>query len=158
MTPPLGPCAGEFRHDNAGGWGANAMVKGYEEQLYITPYVDDLGLDGEDVSGVVTWMMECYQRGIVSREELDGIDLTWGNVPAICAILKKIAYRQGIGDLLAEGLKLASARLGRGSEQVRHPFQRGGHHFLRTAGQHAGRPGTCHLSGGLRCTAGAGLP
>jgi aldehyde:ferredoxin oxidoreductase len=117
MTPPLGPCAGEFRHDNAGGWSANAMVKGYEEQLYVTPYVDDLGIDGEDVSGVVAWMMECYQRGIVSRDELDGVDLTWGNVPAICAMLRKIAYRQGIGDLLAEGLKLASDRLGRGSEQ-----------------------------------------
>jgi aldehyde:ferredoxin oxidoreductase len=117
MTPPFGPCAGEFRHDNAGGWGANAMVRGYEEQLYITPYVDDLGIDGEDVSGVVTWMMECYQRGIVSREDLNGIDLTWGNIPAICSLLKKIAYRQGIGDLLAEGLKLASERLGRGSEK-----------------------------------------
>ena len=117
MTPPMGPCAGEFRHDNAGGWSANAMVKGYEEQLYITPYVDELGLDGEDVSGVVAWMMECCQRGIVSREELDGIDLVWGDVPAICAILKKIAYRQGIGDLLAEGLKLAPPRLGRGSEK-----------------------------------------
>ncbi len=93
------------------------MVRGYEEQLYITPYVDDLGLDGEDVSGVVTWMMECYQRGIVSIKDLDGIDLTWGNVPAICQLLKKIAYREGIGDLLAEGLKLAPSRFGRGSEE-----------------------------------------
>ena len=117
MTPPLGPCAGEFRHDNAGGWSANAMVPGYEVQLYITPYVDELGLDGEDVSGVVTWMMECYQRGIVSKEDLDGIDLPWGNLPAICKLLKKIAYREGIGDLLAEGLKLAPPRLGRGSEK-----------------------------------------
>ena len=117
MAPPLGPCAGEFRHDNAGGWGANAMVRGFEEQLYITPYVDDLGLDGEDVSGVVTWMMECYQRGIVSKKDLDGIDLTWGNIPAICRLLKKIAYREGIGDLLAEGLKLAPSKIGRGSEK-----------------------------------------
>ena len=117
MTSPLGPCAGEFRHDNAGGWGANAMVRGFEEQLYITPYLDDLGLDGEDVSGVVTWMMECYQRGIVTRKDLDGIDLTWGSVPAICKLVKKIAYREGIGDLLAEGLKLAPPKLGRGSEK-----------------------------------------
>lgn len=93
------------------------MIPGYEVQLYITPYVDDLGLDGEDVSGVVTWMMECYQRSIVSKEELDGIDLTWGNLPAICKMLKKIAYREGIGDLLAEGLKFAPSQLGRGSEK-----------------------------------------
>jgi aldehyde:ferredoxin oxidoreductase len=109
MTSPLGPCAGEFRHDNAGGWSANAMVPGYDVQLYITPYVDELGLDGEDVSGVVTWMMECYQRGLISKEELGGIDLTWGNLPAICKLLKKIAYREGIWDLLADGVEAGPA-------------------------------------------------
>jgi aldehyde:ferredoxin oxidoreductase len=62
-------------------------------------------------------MMECYQRGIVSKKDLDGIDLTWGNIEAICKLLKKIAHREGIGDLLADGLKLAPPRLGRGSEK-----------------------------------------
>ncbi len=106
-TPPLGPTVAELRHDNTGGWDANVMLPGFDVQTYLAPYVDELGLDGEDVSGVVAWMMECYQRGLISQDELDGIDLTWGNLPAICKILKKIAYREGIGDLLAEGLKLA---------------------------------------------------
>jgi aldehyde:ferredoxin oxidoreductase len=61
MPPPYGPVAGELRHDNAGGWSANALVAGYEPQAYLSAYVDHLGLDGEDVSGVVTWVMECYQ-------------------------------------------------------------------------------------------------
>jgi aldehyde:ferredoxin oxidoreductase len=56
-------------------------------------------------------MMECYQRGLITKEELGGIDLTWGNLPAICKLLKKIAYREGIGDILAEGLKLAPLKL-----------------------------------------------
>ena len=111
MTPPLGPTAGELRHDNAGGWDANVMLPGYDVQIYLSPYVDELGLDSEDVSGVVAWMMECYQRGLISKEELDGIDLTWGNLPAICKLLKKIAYRDGIGDILAEGLKLAPLKM-----------------------------------------------
>lgn len=106
--PPLGPLAGELRHDNAGGWSANAMIAGYELQGYLCSYVDYLGLDGEDVSGVVTWMMECYEKGLVAKEDLDGIDLTWGNVQAICALLKKIACREGIGNILADGLKFAS--------------------------------------------------
>ena len=110
-TPPLGPTAGELRHDNAGGWDANVMLPGYDVQLYLTPYVDELGLDSEDVSGVVAWMMECYQRGLISKEELDGIDLAWGNLPAICKLLKKIAYRDGIGNILAEGLKLAPLKM-----------------------------------------------
>ena len=87
------------------------MLPGYDVQVYLTPYVDELGLDSEDVSGVVAWMMECYQRGLISKEELGGIDLTWGNLPAICKLLKKIAYREGIGDILAEGLKLAPPKL-----------------------------------------------
>ena len=110
-TPPLGPTLAELRHDNTGGWGANVMLAGYDVQVYLTPYVDELGLDSEDVSGVVAWMMECYQRGLITKEELGGIDLTWGNLPAICKLLKKIAYREGIGDVLAEGLKLAPLKL-----------------------------------------------
>ena len=110
-NPPLGPTIAELRHDNAGGWDANVMLPGYDVQVYLTSYVDELGLDSEDVSGVVAWMMECYQRGLMSREELNGIDLTWGNLPAICELLKKITYRDGIGDILAEGLKLAPPRL-----------------------------------------------
>jgi len=109
--PPLGPTAGELRHDNAGGWDANVMLPGYDIQVYLTPYVDELGLDSEDVSGVVAWMMECYQRGLISKEELDGIDLTWGNLPSICKLLKKIAYREGIGNILADGLKLAPLKM-----------------------------------------------
>lgn len=113
----FGPCAGEFRHDNAGGWSANVLIPGYDIQLYLTPLVDSLGFDGEDVSGVVAWAMECYEKGILSKDDLDGIDLTWGNLKAICKLLKKIAYREGIGDVLAEGLKFASVRIGKGSEK-----------------------------------------
>jgi len=110
--PPLGPCLGELRHDDAGGWNANVLIPGYDTQVYLTPFVDELGLDSEDVSGVVAWAMECYDRGILSREDLDGIDLTWGNLEAICKLLMRIAYREGVGDVLAEGLKFAPGKLG----------------------------------------------
>ncbi|MFB3887425.1 MAG: aldehyde ferredoxin oxidoreductase N-terminal domain-containing protein [Thermodesulfobacteriota bacterium] len=115
--PPLGPTVGELRHDNAGGWNANVMLPGFDVQIYLTPFVDELGFDSEDVSGVVAWMMECYQRGLITREDLGGIDLTWGNLPAICKLLKKIAYRKGIGDLLADGLKIAPLKIGKGTEK-----------------------------------------
>ncbi len=115
--PPLGPIVGEFRHDNAGGWNANVMIPGYEPQMYLSPLMDNWGLDSEDVSGVVAWMLECYQRGIVTKKDLGGLDLTWGNLEAICKLAQMIAYRQGIGDILAEGLKFAPAKIGKGSEK-----------------------------------------
>ena len=116
-TPPLSPTTGEIRHDNAGGWNANVMIPGYDVQTYLSTYVDTLGLDSEDVSGVVAWMMECYDRGTITREDLGGIDLTWGNLEAICQLLKKIAFREGIGDQLAEGLRLAPDLLKKAGKQ-----------------------------------------
>lgn len=50
-------------------------------------------------------------------EGLDGIDLTWGNLEAICALLKKIAYREGIGNILADGLKVAPEKIGKGTKK-----------------------------------------
>lgn len=110
--PPLGPVVGEMRHDDAGGWNANVMIPGFDTQLYLTPFLDNLGLDNEDVSGVVAWAMECYDRGLFKREDLDGIDLKWGSLEAICQLVTRIAYRQGVGDILAEGLKFAPAKMG----------------------------------------------
>ena len=115
--PPLGPCAGEMRHDNAGGWSANVLIPGYDTQLYLTPFLDNLGLDSEDVAGVIAWMMECYEKGVVTKDDLDGIELTWGNLEAICRLVEKIAYRDGIGDTLAEGLKFAPQKIGPGAER-----------------------------------------
>ncbi|MDP3955544.1 MAG: aldehyde ferredoxin oxidoreductase N-terminal domain-containing protein, partial [bacterium] len=90
---PLGPVVGELRHDDAGGWNANVMIPGFNTQVYLTPLLDNLGLDNEDVSGVVAWAMECYDRGLLTRADLDGIDLTWGNLQAICELVVKIAQR-----------------------------------------------------------------
>ncbi len=77
---------------------------------------DDLGLDGMSAGVVLSWAMECYQRGILSKEELDGVDLQFGNDEAALIMLDKIAHRDGVGDLLAEGVKRASARVGKGSD------------------------------------------
>jgi aldehyde:ferredoxin oxidoreductase len=60
--------------------------------------------------------MECYEKGILTKEDLDGLELTWGNTQAMDVLIKKIAFREGVGDLLAEGTRIASQKIGRGSE------------------------------------------
>jgi len=57
-------------------------------------------------------VMECYEKGILSRQDCDGLDMTWGNAEATREMLRRIANRQGLGDILAEGVKLATERLG----------------------------------------------
>ncbi|MBE0699839.1 MAG: aldehyde ferredoxin oxidoreductase family protein, partial [Anaerolineaceae bacterium] len=75
------------------------------------------GLDAISLSEVIAWAMECHQRGLLSREEADGLDLTWDNGETILALVHKVAQREGFGDLLADGVKKAAERLGRGSEE-----------------------------------------
>jgi aldehyde:ferredoxin oxidoreductase len=60
--------------------------------------------------------MECYEKGILTKDDLDGLELTWGNTLAMDKIIKKIAFREGVGNLLAEGTRRASQKIGRGSE------------------------------------------
>lgn len=61
--------------------------------------------------------MECYEKGILSRDDLDGVELTWGNVPAMFKMVDKIIRREGVGNLLAEGVRIASAKTGKGSDR-----------------------------------------
>jgi aldehyde:ferredoxin oxidoreductase len=76
------------------------------------------GLDGITLSEVISWAMECYATGMLSRQDADGLDLSWGNGDAILALIHKVAHREGFGDLLADGVKRAAERLGRGSEEI----------------------------------------
>jgi len=77
---------------------------------------DKLGLDGTSTGSVIAWAMECYEKGILTKEDLDGLELTWGNTLAMDKLIKKIAFREGVGDLLAEGTKIASQKIGKDSE------------------------------------------
>jgi aldehyde:ferredoxin oxidoreductase len=74
--------------------------------------VDRLGLDTNETGWVIGWLMECYEKGIFTKETLNGIEMTWGNGEAIMAILNKIAKREGFGDVLADGIMRASRKIG----------------------------------------------
>ena len=96
--------------------GPNCGIGTMEAVLRLLQDADELGLDGMSVGVVVSWAMECYERGILSKEDCDGLELHFGNDEAAVALLDKIAHREGIGDLLAEGTKRASEKVGKGSE------------------------------------------
>jgi aldehyde:ferredoxin oxidoreductase len=75
---------------------------------------DRLGMDALQASWIISMIMESYEKGILKKEELGNLDLVWGNSEAILELLKKIAYREDIGDILAEGPEISVERLGRG--------------------------------------------
>lgn len=73
---------------------------------------DRLGMDVNEIGWIVAWVMECRQEGFFSAKDVDGLDMKWGNVAATKALIVKIAYREGIGDLLADGLMVAAEKIG----------------------------------------------
>lgn len=74
-------------------------------------------LDSISAGAVIAFAMECYEHGIITKEMTGGIDLTWGNADAVVQMVHLIGRREGIGDVLAEGVKRAAAKLGRGAER-----------------------------------------
>ena len=80
-------------------------------------FCDEVGMDTISAGGTVAWAMECFEKGILSAEDTGGIDLRFGNDDALLKTLELIANREGIGDLLAEGSRVASERVGQGSSE-----------------------------------------
>jgi len=76
----------------------------------------EMGMDAISAGVTVAWAMECFERGLLSRQDCDGLELRFGNAQAGIALLEKIGRREGIGDLLAEGTRRAAAQIGRGSQ------------------------------------------
>jgi len=78
---------------------------------------DELGLDTISTGCVIGFAMECFERGIITGEDTDGIDLSFGNAEAMVQMVEKIGKREGIGDILAEGVRRSSEKFGGGSEK-----------------------------------------
>ena len=75
------------------------------------------GVDHIEFGQGMATVMEWYEKGIVSREDLDGIEMTWGNHEAMVEMMRKVAFREGIGNILAEGIVKASQRFGKEAER-----------------------------------------
>jgi len=96
--------------------GPNCGIGELPPIIKLVEVCDDLGIDAMSGGVVLSWAMECFERGIFSKEDMGGLEPHFGNDEAAVALLEKIAYREGIGDLLAEGVKRASEKVGQGSE------------------------------------------
>ncbi len=76
---------------------------------------NEYGLDTISAGSCIAFAMECFQKGILTKEMTGGIDIKFGDVDIIVDLVEKIAKREGIGDLLAEGTKVMAEKLGGGS-------------------------------------------
>jgi aldehyde:ferredoxin oxidoreductase len=80
--------------------------------MMLTDVVDRLGLEMNETGWVIGFVMECYEKGLITKKDTDGLEMTWGNVEATKALLEKITGREGLGNILAEGVMKAAQRIG----------------------------------------------
>jgi aldehyde:ferredoxin oxidoreductase len=86
--------------------------------IYANELCNLHGLDTISAGATVAFAVDCYESGLLTKDDTDGLELTWGNSDAHIAVLEKMCRREGIGDVLADGAKWAAQKIGRGSEAL----------------------------------------
>jgi aldehyde:ferredoxin oxidoreductase len=104
-------------YETAMAFGGLLMNKDLDSIFYINELLNRAGMDSISAGGTVAFAIECFEAGIIGLEDTGGIGLAWGDPVSIIALLEKMIARQGIGDLLADGVAVASRKLGKGSER-----------------------------------------
>jgi len=116
MKVTEGPYTGfegeEPEYEQIAAWGPQIGNTDAGAIVMLGNTVDRLGMDCNESGWLIGWLMECYDKGILAKDDLDGLEMSWGNVEAVKAMLHKIALREGCGDWLAEGVMQASRRVG----------------------------------------------
>jgi aldehyde:ferredoxin oxidoreductase len=116
VTIKAGPYAGfkdeEPEYEGIAAWGPLIGQSSIEEAIVLNNLTDRLGLDVNEPGWVIAWAMECFERGLLTEQDTDGLKLRWGNVKAVQEMLMRISAREGFGGILAEGVKRASESVG----------------------------------------------
>jgi aldehyde:ferredoxin oxidoreductase len=107
-----GAYSGGPEYETTTALGSNCGVTDIEAIMRANELCNDLGLDTISTGAVIAWAMECYERGLLSREDTGGLELRWGDGDMLVALIELITHRRGLGDLLAEGTKVAAERIG----------------------------------------------
>lgn len=114
-------------------FGSMSLNDNIEAVIKANDICNRYGLDTISTGTVIAFAMECFERGIIGKKDTGGLELAWGDGVAMVAMLEKIARREGFGDVLADGVKRAAERIGRGSEEFAVHFlgQEPGYHDPR---------------------------
>lgn len=112
-----GSYSGGPEYETVASLGSGCGITDNEAVFRANELCNDLGLDTISTGVVIQWAMETYERGLIDEEFTDGIRLEFGNDDALVTIIERIAHREGVGDLLAQGAKIASEEVGGGSDE-----------------------------------------
>jgi aldehyde:ferredoxin oxidoreductase len=97
--------------------GGDCLIGNIHDLTYGNYICDELGIDTISGGNVAAFAMECYEKGILTKKDTGGVEFKFGDINSFEKIMNMICHRQGIGDLLANGAKAASEKIGNGSEK-----------------------------------------
>lgn len=103
-------------YETAAAFGSTLLNYDTASILKCNEMCNQYGIDTISAGMTIAWAMECYENGILSQEELDGINLTWGDGDAIVAMLQKMCDGEGVGAILANGSANAAKKFGKGAQ------------------------------------------
>ncbi|MBI4188128.1 MAG: aldehyde dehydrogenase [Chloroflexi bacterium] len=106
--------AGKCQWNTAGVINSQVMDPDYGTKFYAL--CQKHGFDDISLSQYIGFAIDLFRRGILTKEDTDGMELAWGNAEVVYKLIDKIAQREGFGGVLADGLYLAAQRIGRGAE------------------------------------------
>ena len=98
-------------------FGTLCLNDNLESIIKVNDICNRYGLDTISVGAAVAFAIECWENGVITGDQAGGLSLSWGNDEAIVALTEQIAARTGLGELLADGVKLAAERIGKGADQ-----------------------------------------
>ena len=116
-TGPYAYEGGSPEFESQSSLGSRCGNDNVESVLYAHHLANKYGMDTISLGATISWAMETWDEGILTAEDTGGLDLSWGNHEVIVRLTEMIAFREGFGDLLAEGSYRAARRIGRGSER-----------------------------------------
>ncbi|MFP4344214.1 MAG: aldehyde ferredoxin oxidoreductase family protein [Anaerolineales bacterium] len=110
--PYAGMHGGGPEYEAVAAFGSKCLVDDLNAITAANHLANDMGLDVISAGQVIATAMEWYEAGLLTAEDTGGLELNWGNAEAVVAAVKAIAHREGVGDLLAQGVKRAADKLG----------------------------------------------
>jgi aldehyde:ferredoxin oxidoreductase len=121
------PLYGGPEYETMGALGSCCGIDDIEAIAYGNQLCNAYGLDTISTGVCIAWAMECFERGLLTTEDTDGLELRFGDAPMMVQLVEQIAHREGFGDLLAEGALRAGMKIGKGTA----------HYVVHTKGQEA---------------------
>ena len=104
-------------YETIGAFGTMCLCDDFEAIIKLNEMCNRSGLDTISAGTALAFAMECFENGLISEADTDGISLTWGNAEAMIAMVDKMAEREGFGDILADGVRIAARKIGGDAEK-----------------------------------------